>query len=520
MLLAEYLLVSVSFSADSLRLRGGWWSALGVLDPFGAVLLAAVTAAFLTDGKNFRRGSSPTSPAFQTQHAVGVPLLVNAACFSVFSAVTRYVFGPTFSGAASPGLWLVAWAALGAAVLLSATAIALPLRSVTAVLRRSRRSLAVGSAVGLAAWAAGRAGSQLGKGLGRMTLEGAAGLLRLTGRTPVVDRDRLLLGIDDYVVHIATACGGYEGVGLIVIFLGTFLWLDRRRLRYPHAWLLLPLGVSAVLTANVVRIAALIALGRWVSPAIAEGGFHSKAGWVMYCAIALGIVALSRRSTFLARAEAAPVEETWNPTAVYLGPLLALIATAMTTGLFTAGFDYFYPLRFVVVAVVLWAYRGDLPRRGYRPSWEAVAIGVAVFILWLGLEPPPNFEHVSAWKEHLDGMSAAARCGWLVFRILGSVLTVSIAEELAFRGFLLRRLVAADFTAISPRTFTWSSLLLSSLAFGALHQRWVAGTLAGIGYALAQRRHGRVGDAIVAHAVTNALIAADVLLLGAWWLWL
>jgi len=32
-------------------------------------------------------------------------------------------------------------------------------------------------------------------------------------------------------------------------------------------------------------------------------------------------------------------------------------------------------------------------------------------------------------------------------------------------------------------------------------------------------RRGKVADAVIAHAVTNALIAADVLILGNWGLW-
>ena len=38
-------------------------------------------------------------------------------------------------------------------------------------------------------------------------------------------------------------------------------------------------------------------------------------------------------------------------------------------------------------------------------------------------------------------------------------------------------------------------------------------------YAWAMYRRGRVGDAILAHATTNALIAAVVLILGNWNLW-
>jgi uncharacterized membrane protein (UPF0136 family) len=49
--------------------------------------------------------------------------------------------------------------------------------------------------------------------------------------------------------------------------------------------------------------------------------------------------------------------------------------------------------------------------------------------------------------------------------------------------------------------------------------RWLAGTVAGMFYAWALYRRGRVGDAIIAHATTNALIAADVLILGNWSLW-
>jgi membrane protease YdiL (CAAX protease family) len=61
--------------------------------------------------------------------------------------------------------------------------------------------------------------------------------------------------------------------------------------------------------------------------------------------------------------------------------------------------------------------------------------------------------------------------------------------------------------------------LISSLAFAAAHQQWIGGFVAGLAYAYAQKRRGLLSDAIVAHAVTNALIAAEVLLAGHWGLW-
>jgi len=46
---------------------------------------------------------------------------------------------------------------------------------------------------------------------------------------------------------------------------------------------------------------------------------------------------------------------------------------------------------------------------------------------------------------------------------------VPIAEELAFRGYLIRKLVSADFEKVALGHFTWVSFLGSSILFGSLH---------------------------------------------------
>jgi membrane protease YdiL (CAAX protease family) len=65
-----------------------------------------------------------------------------------------------------------------------------------------------------------------------------------------------------------------------------------------------------------------------------------------------------------------------------------------------------------------------------------------------------------------------------------------------------------------------TGLLVSSLAFGLLHKRLLAGFLAGLCYALAFRARGRLADAVIAHAVTNAVLVLFALLAGAWGLWM
>jgi CAAX prenyl protease-like protein len=100
------------------------------------------------------------------------------------------------------------------------------------------------------------------------------------------------------------------------------------------------------------------------------------------------------------------------------------------------------------------------------------------------------------------------------------VLTVPIAEALAFRGFLIRRLISPDFDSIDLRQYTYVGVLISSLAFGLMYgERWLAGTVAGVFYAVALLWRGRIGDAVIAHATTNAALAAWVLLRGQWNLW-
>jgi CAAX prenyl protease-like protein len=99
------------------------------------------------------------------------------------------------------------------------------------------------------------------------------------------------------------------------------------------------------------------------------------------------------------------------------------------------------------------------------------------------------------------------------------VIVVPLVEEMAFRGYLLRRLAGLNLEEAGAIRFTWVSFLVSSIAFGLLHARLIAGILAGMAYAFAFYRRGKLGDAVAAHATTNALIALSVLIAGMWSLW-
>jgi hypothetical protein len=201
----------------------------------------------------------------------------------------------------------------------------------------------------------------------------------------------------------------------------------------------------------------ILITGAYVSPEIALGGFHSATGWIGFIAVALSMVAVTRRIPFFAvrQSEIETEAREGDPTAAYLAPLMALLAISLVTGVFSNGFDWFYPVRVLGTAAVIWFFwRKRLTRLHLAGIWSgsAITIGVAVFVVWLGLEMAlGNTDTGSVIPGSLAGIPAGLAAAWLIFRVIGSVITVPIAEELAFRGYTLRRLISSDFDKISPR---------------------------------------------------------------------
>ena len=379
-------------------------------------------------------------------------------------------------------------------------------------------------------------------------------LLRPFAGGPIVRPEPFVIGTDSFRVLIAPACSGFHGIGLMTVLLAGSLWWFRQLYRFPQALLLLPIGIMLIWLANAVRIAALILVGIWISPEIAVDGFHSTAGWIAFLSVGLGIVWGASRIPFFSRVDTSPsdgsagmappaanqpavpaAERPANTSTVAcLLPFLALTAITMLTRAFTSGFDVLYPLRVVCVAGVLWFLRSSYAWRECRVSPVAVAIGVVAFAAWVVLTPVAAvFTAVAgAGLAPQEAMPQAflpsdpRQLGqpwmalWLFFRVVGSVVTVPIAEELFFRGFVIRRCIAEDADGVPEGQFSLFSFVVSSVAFGALHgDAWLAGIVAGMLFAAALFWRRRLCDAVVAHATTNALLSGTVIATGSWSEW-
>jgi exosortase E/protease (VPEID-CTERM system) len=342
------------------------------------------------------------------------------------------------------------------------------------------------------------------------------------------DFSSLTLGTDRFAVMIADQCSGLEGMGLMLVFCASWLWFFRREYFFPRALLIIPAAMLLIFLFNAIRIAALVLIGDAGYARIAVVGFHSQAGWIAFNTAAFAVAVIAKRSAWLNRDAQArrtlgdtanrPAVRSDNPTAAYVMPLLIILAAGMLAHALSAGFDFLYPLRLLAGGAALWFYRRHYQSLRWGASWRALAVGLGIFVLWAVFDHYLNAAH--GMPQALADVPPTARIGWIASRAIAASLTVPIAEELAYRGFLMRRFGAVEFETASFSAVRWPALLLSSLVFGITHgDLWLPGLIAGLAFGLLAIRTNKFGEAVVAHAVANACIAIDVIGFGQWQMW-
>jgi len=177
-----------------------------------------------------------------------------------------------------------------------------------------------------------------------------------------------------------------------------------------------------------------------------------------------------------------------------------------------------------VAALLAWWWReyGELAAQNGptgREAGLAVAIGVAIFWAWINLDAP--WMRIGEPSAEFRPIDAAGNLDWplIAFRIAGAVVVVPLMEELFWRSFLLRWLHAAPFEGVDPRRVGLKAVVLSTFVFMLAHTLWLAAIAAGLAYAWLYIRTGKLWVAVIAHAVTNAALAAWVVHGAHWQFW-
>jgi CAAX prenyl protease-like protein len=190
--------------------------------------------------------------------------------------------------------------------------------------------------------------------------------------------------------------------------------------------------------------------------------------------------------------------------------------------------EVLFPLRFALVAAVILLWSRSVLSWKTSYLWLSVAVGAVVFLIWIAPDILFGYRHHWLFENLITGKTTSSltpslqHSPWfLTVRVLSSVLLVPILEELFWRGWLLRWLVNPEFQKVPLGTFDGKAFAVVAILFACEHgPYWEVGLAAGIVYNWWITRTRNLADCIVAHGVTNAILAGYVLIAGQWGYWL
>jgi hypothetical protein len=225
-----------------------------------------------------------------------------------------------------------------------------------------------------------------------------------------------------------------------------------------------------------------------------------------------------------------------RPATARVAPFIVFLALTFCQGQFGEASRYwFYLVKTLAGAWLIWEMRPFVAEMRWAASWEAVAVGVGVFVMWVGLDPfyprlceviaklgLPKFWVTSQpiWNP-LEQFGQNSVLAWLMIatRILGSTFVVPPLEEVFYRSFLYRYIAKPDFLSIPLNRFLPLPFLTTAVFFGLTHYQWLAGILCGAAFQGLVIRKNRLGDAMTAHAVTNFLLGVWIVWKHDWHFW-
>ncbi len=217
-----------------------------------------------------------------------------------------------------------------------------------------------------------------------------------------------------------------------------------------------------------------------------------------------------------------------HATIAYTAPFLAFVGIMAVEKWIPLPPQWLYLVRFCVVAAVIgavsWRYLD------FRPSAPLLSIGVgaAVFAIWVGPDLIFGYRHHWLFENSVTGMAASSMApalrsnvAFLLLRSISSALLVPVLEELFWRGWMMRWLIDTEFLRVPLGRYVPSAFWIVAVLFASEHgPYWEVGLAAGVVYNWWIVRTRCLADCILAHSVTNAILAGYVIATGQWQYWL
>jgi len=231
------------------------------------------------------------------------------------------------------------------------------------------------------------------------------------------------------------------------------------------------------------------------------------------------------------QAESSPPEKPgWlRDDLAYILPFAAFMVFTAIGGNYKSLYPLTYVAKVIVTAILLVICWRFYTRISWRYWWLGVIVGVIGIFQWVGMQLwlQRNFELFKpsddVFNPFAAGTFASPAVAWafVAVRIVGAVLVVPVMEELFWRDFLWRQIIAPnDFKLARVGEFEWPAFLVVPVVFAMVHGNWWLTSIVWalmIGGLLVYTKS--LGACIIAHAVTNLLLAAYVLKWKDWAFW-
>ncbi len=216
-----------------------------------------------------------------------------------------------------------------------------------------------------------------------------------------------------------------------------------------------------------------------------------------------------------------PVTSAWP----YVLPFFVLIALLGARNDLPLPAAYVYPVRTAAVLAALLVFSRRVVELRPQRACASALLGAALFVIWIAPDLLlPGWRARWWFSNDLVGRPEPvqpAAGAFLLFRAAGSVLVVPVVEELFWRAFLMRWLAVKPFWKAPLGVYAPAAFWITALLFASEHgPYWDVGLAAGIAYGWWMVRTRSLADCILAHAVTNACLAAYVVAAGRWEYWL
>jgi hypothetical protein len=215
-------------------------------------------------------------------------------------------------------------------------------------------------------------------------------------------------------------------------------------------------------------------------------------------------------------------------TLAYIAPFLVFVGFMAMQSAIHLPAHWYYPLQFVtVLSTIVFVSRPVLSFRAAFPL-ASIGIGIAVFLIWIVPDVLWGYRHHWLFDNFITGAPASSLAPalrrnviFIVLRVASSVALVPILEELFWRGWLMRWLIDKNFLKVPLGTYAPAAFWIVAVLFASEHgPYWEVGLAAGIAYNWWLVHTRNLADCMLAHAVTNGLLAVYVLTMGQWQYWL